>query len=395
MVPRSRKIPLAITAAAACLGLAACSSGSSSAPSTSGTSSSPVGSASQAAATSGTSGATSTACSAKVGALLQSATAANTLTVGPKINAKSLAGKNIWIIGIDNAQQVIADIQSGVDAGAGAVGIKVTNFDAQGSASNAAKGVAEAVAANASAIIIDAVATADIGGPLAQAKAKGIPVISAYEASATPGLLYNVVQPRNAEDGAYQGAEALALTNCQPNALYINSPVFSAQQQFAAGAKAEISKVCGSSCTATTVTYDPSTLATQVGPEVQNALQRNPAINVVIAGTDDVAIVAVPAIQKLESKAVLIGESGETASLKMVQGKEVELADVSNPSNEVTGWMLVDQAIRAMLHDPPAPQDYIRSRLVTADNVGDGSLSNLFPNFVNYQSAYKADWSVG
>jgi ABC-type sugar transport system substrate-binding protein len=143
------------------------------------------------------------------------------------------------------------------------------------------------------------------------------------------------------------------------------------------------------------VTYDPSTLATQVGPEVQNALQRNPAINVVIAGTDDVAIVAVPAIQQLGSKAVLIGESGETASLKMVQSKEVELADVSNPSNQVTGWMLVDQAIRAMLHDPPASQDYIRSRLVTADNVGDGSLSVLFPNFVSYQSAYKADWSVG
>jgi ribose transport system substrate-binding protein len=379
MVLRSARIPAAIAIATAGISLAACSS--------TGTSGS--------GATSTAAAAASSSCTAKVAGMLKTATAANTLTVGPKVGVKPLAGKSIWIIGIDNAQQVIADIQSGVDAGAKSAGLKVTNFDAQGSASNAAKGVSEAVAANASAIIIDAVATADIGGPLAQAKAKGIPVISAYEASSTPGLLFSVVGPLNTQDGQYQGAEALALTNCKPDALYINSPVFSAQQQFAAGSKAEISKVCGSSCTATTVSYDPANLATQVGPEVQNALQRNPKINVVIAGTDDVAIVAVPAIQKLSSKAVLIGESGEPASLKMVEAKQVELADVSNPSNQVTGWMLVDQAIRAMLHDPPASQDFIRSRLVTAGNVGDGSLQTLFPNFSNYTSEYTADWSVG
>jgi ABC-type sugar transport system substrate-binding protein len=316
------------------------------------------------------------------------------LTLGKAIDAKSLAGGNVWVISINDSDQIIANIQSGVDSAAQAAGLGVHNVDARGSATTASQGISNAVASGASAIVIIAVKTADVGGALAKASKNAIPVVSAYEKGSSPHQLFAVVSPNNKLAGKYQGAEALALTGCDTHALVVNSPVLTAQQEFEAGAKAEINKVCAKACTVDKVTYQLSSEATDVPQKVSNALRRNPKINVLITGNDGTAQESIPAIQRLGSDAKIVGQGGIASSLKRIQKGKVQVADIVQPPGQVAGWMLMDQALRAMLHQPPSPDDDIPIRLITTENIGNGKLSSLFPDFVNYQAKFKETWGL-
>lgn len=337
---------------------------------------------------------TSAGCPSSVRAELTKDEAPVALRIGPKLNVSSLRGKSIWVIGVDNEQAVIASIQSGVDAAAAAAGLKVTNFDAQGQTSKAVQGVSEAVANHAAGIIVDAINTKDISGPLSDAKAAGIPVISDYEPASQPGTIAAVVTDSATLTGRAQGAVALNETDCNTKSLFIDSPIFSAQIAAANATTQFYKEVCSSSCTTSTVNYDPATLATTVGTSVSNAVQRDPQINMVLAETDDVAIYAVPALEALSSNVKLAGGGGETANLKFIKDGTVQIADIATPSNEFTGWISADQLFRAMLKEPLSKYDVIPQRLVTKDNLGDGSITTLFPAYTNFESKFKTAWGL-
>lgn len=383
MVSARSSMPYLAGAAVLALLAAACSTPSSSSSSAPGAAAQ-TGSATQA-----------QGCPSSVNSQLAAAEAPVPLKIGPTLNASSLRGKKLWVIGIDNEQSVIADIQQGIDAAAKAAGMQVTNFDAQGLANKAVEGVSEAVANHPAGIIIDAINTKDIGGPLAAAQKAGIPVVSDYEPAQTPGTVTALVTDDASFTGRAQAALALSSTNCHTSALFIDSPIFSAQISAADATKSMFSQTCPQTCSTSAINYDPATLATTVGPAVSNAVQRNPKINVVLAETDDVAVYAVPALQAMSSPVKLVGGGGEQANLQFISKGQVQIGDVATPSNQFTGWITADQIFRLLLHQPQSQYDVIPQRLITQQNVGDGSASSLFPAFNNFEQKFLTAWGLG
>jgi len=115
----------------------------------------------------------------------------------------------------------------------------------------------------------------------------------------------------------------------------------------------------------------------------------------VLAETDDVAVYAVPALQAMSSPVKLVGGGGEQANLQFISKGQVQIGDVATPSNQFTGWITADQIFRLLLHQPQSQYDVIPQRLITQQNVGDGSASSLFPAFNNFEQKFLTAWGLG
>jgi ABC-type sugar transport system substrate-binding protein len=107
---------------------------------------------------------------------------------GPAFDATGAAGKDVWFVNANESAPILLQWRTTVQRELEALGVRVTLFDGKEDPNAWARGVQQAVAARADAIVLQAIPSDLVARPVAEAAAAGIPVITAIGASpAVPG----------------------------------------------------------------------------------------------------------------------------------------------------------------------------------------------------------------
>jgi ribose transport system substrate-binding protein len=314
------------------------------------------------------------------------------------INAKPLKGKTIWFISPDQSLSYPLSESQGIQAAGTAAGLHVKIFDGKSQPALFNQGLATAVAQHANGIILNSIDPSLVAGPLAAAKKAGIPVVDAYvgsnppAAADSPDVFANVTNNFE-QTGQIMADYLLSATNCKANVVLFTTSVYPSLQQMSTGISGEMSKVCPG-CSLHSITFDPTTIATTVGPLVSNTVRRYPDTNYLIAGFDSLVPYAIPSLQQADNHSPILSEAGDEATYDRIRAGS-QVADASLPYGPYAGWLQVDELLRGMAGAQPA-DDNEPTNIFTKANIGaNNSLQVLYPGLVGYQNAFLKDWGLG
>lgn len=319
-----------------------------------------------------------------------------TALVAPEagLDLSALAGKSIWYI-TNSQNQFSTEMSDGVEEAGAAAGVDITIFDGQNSTSKYSEGVNQAIAQGADGIILMAVQPAVISEDLAAAEAAGIAVLSTLNGDPTEpveaGTFANFTADYTA-DGGLMAKWALDDSGCTADILVVQSSPVHVWDLAAQGIEATVSDICPDDCKVKVLDIDPANIATDTGTQLQTALQVDPGVTHVLPVWDSSMPYIAPAVAAAGSNAKVLAHDGISASLELIAAGQDQDGTVAMPPPGWIGWAAFDEVARAIL-GLETPGYVIPTRLVTAENVGNGSTQDVSPNYTDYQAAFTEAWA--
>jgi ribose transport system substrate-binding protein len=309
------------------------------------------------------------------------------------LDLSALAGKSIWYI-TNSQNQFSTEMSDGVEEAGAAAGVDITVFDGQNSTSRYSEGINQAVAQGADGIILMAVQPAVVKEDVAAAAAAGVQVLSTLNGDPDEPVHEGTFGNFTAEytaDGGIMADWALADSNCTANIVVVQSSPVHVWDLAANGIEATVAERCPEACSVKVLDIDPANIATDTGTQLQTALQVDPGVNYVLPVWDSAMPYIAPAVAASGSDAKVLAHDGISASLELIAEGQGQDGTVAMPPPGWIGWAAFDEVARAIL-GVEIPGYVIPTRLVTADNVGDGSIESVSPNYTDYQSAFTSAW---
>jgi ribose transport system substrate-binding protein len=308
------------------------------------------------------------------------------------LDASSIQGESIWLVSA-TMNQAATEAADGFTAGAEALGLDPVVFDGQGTASKFAEGVDQAVAQGAGAIVLYGIDPSLVTSSLSAADAAGVPVLNTLNGAPTdpvPAGTYANLTLDPEADGALAAKWAMADSGCAAEVIMLTLSTIPLEQSIADGALAEFEESCPD-CAVTVLDIDVANFATDIGSQLQTALQQHPEADYIFPTFDSGVPFIQPVIAAANSTAKVMGHDGVQASLDMIAGDSGQDMTVAVPPLSWMGWLFVDSAARAMagLDDPGY---VIPVQLVDSSNIGDGTAAEVFPNYDGYADAFTAAW---
>jgi ABC-type sugar transport system substrate-binding protein len=309
------------------------------------------------------------------------------------VQMASNKGKTIWYISLTQSIPFIANISNAVKEAGSAAGMKVVVFDGKGDVGTWNQGVDQAVAQGADGIILQGIDPTLVKNGLAKAEAKHIPVIDSFNQNpdeVAPGIAAHVTTDFT-RDGKVMADYVLSQTNCDANAIVFTQSIFHLLVNMNDGIKGEFKRLCPD-CKLKFVEVDPAKMTTTLGPQTQVALRRDPKINFIMSAYDGMASLQVPALEGIGSKVPIISHDGTEQNLEYVRDGKLQVADLSFPPADYTGWAQVDQIGRAMTGEKPEGIS-VPVQLFDKENVP-SDVKQAFPAFGDFRSAFKQVWGL-
>jgi ribose transport system substrate-binding protein len=314
---------------------------------------------------------------------------------GPPVDGSALNGKKIWVVTNVNVSQN-TPIVAGIKEAAGLLGAKVTVFDAAGKVPEMNRGMSQAVAAGADAIVMPGIDPALTSEPLDKARAKGIPVVDAYGTSLdTKKLAGNFahVSILFRDGGKLQADYLIAHSKGEPvNAVIFNDSEFASEVQRAQGMQQELKRLCPK-CKVQVKDVQLAKVQTELKTLTQNLLRKDPSINYLLADYDYQAQFIVPGVLAAGAadKVFVVSADAAAPNLDLVR-KGQQLVDIGEPLTW-SGWALVDEVVRAM-NKKPAIDEKIPQRVLDKSNLPPtNDEAQMFGN--DYIAGYKQLWGIG
>lgn len=320
---------------------------------------------------------------------------------GPAIDVASLKGKSIYNISQSASNPFLAVTEASEKRIAKTLGIKFVNYTTQGSTAEWIRGINEAVANHADAIVLDALDPRLVAPQVQAAKKADIPVLSAqfYDLTQEESLLTGLAGTRsdNFTLAAKLDADyAIADTHGKANVVVVENDEQMSTRAMVASIKKEFAANCPG-CKAKFINVPSSDWATKIQSEVQSALVADPSINYVIPIYDPMAQFVIPAIKVTgnQDKVHIATFNGTPAALKMLQDRQSIRMDVG----ENLDWLAyanLDETFRAMLRKPQVKNENTALRVFTATNVAEtGNPPAFNKGFGNsYIAGYQKLWGA-
>jgi len=310
------------------------------------------------------------------------------------LDLAKLKGKNLWMI-LAAQTPFIQSIGKGFESAAKAAGMVPHVVSTPGDVTQMNEGVSRAVAQNADGISLMGVAPASVAGPLAQAVAKGIPIVDTF-ATGTPndplGHSFAHVTADYGKSGVTMANWALADSDCkaQLSILSADGPFPNLKALVPATAN-EMKKQCPTDCKVTTDYFDIGKIATELGSQAQSVLRRNPNTDYMFVALDAGVQFVGPALQQAGKTDVkVMGHDGVDQNLDDIRKGGGQDADMAFVPAAWIGWATVDELGRAILGEKP--QDWtIPMRLIDKTNVG-ASNADIFPAYDGFETKFEQAW---
>lgn len=309
------------------------------------------------------------------------------------LDLTALSGKAIWYVTV-TFNQFSSDWVAGLKEAAAEANVEVVTFDGQGSVNRFNEGISQAVAQNASGIIVAAIDPAVIESSLAKAAAAGIPVMNAVNndpEDPPPAGMYGNFTTDFTRGGETAASWVLADSGCAANLAILTTSSVRVWQNVAAGAQ-QVFKTRCPQCRVTVLDFDIANMATDIGSKLQAALIKDPGIDYVLAAGDAIVPFIDPILSAAGSNAKVIGHDGLSASIEAIASRKGQDATIAIPPFSWLGWIAFDEIARKLL-GAESPDYVIPTRLVDTANVGDGSAGHLFPAYDGYRAAFIDSWN--
>ena len=373
--------------------LAACSSSSGS---SSGGASSTAASTAASSAASGSSGVAAAA------AELAKYTAIPTFTApGPAINIAALKGKTVYSIMQSSSNPFLAATETAQKTLADSLGINYVQYTTQGTPAEWIRGINQAIAVKASAILLDALDPRLVAPQVAAAKAAGIPVVSAQfydlsQVSSASSDLAAVRADNFTEAAKLEADQAIKDTNGKADVVVVENEEQLSTIAMLTSLKAEFAANCPA-CKVKYINVPSADWATKIQTEVQSAIVSDPGVNYVIPIYDPMSQFVIPAITATSNtnKIHISTFNGIPAVLVLVaSGPDVKM-DVGE-NMEWLAYANLDEIFRVMLAQPPLTDEKTALRVFTTDNIADtGNPPAFNKGFgTGYTTGYSTLWGV-
>jgi ribose transport system substrate-binding protein len=335
------------------------------------------------------------ACVEKAQAMVEKGRTPMEPDLGPAFDVAPLKGKTVWFISPDQAIPYVKAQSEAVQEAAEKAGVTLKIFDGKSTPSLFNQGLETAVSQGADGVLLNSIDPSLVPGPLDKAKAAGVPVVDmlvGLPSDPVPDGLATVITPDAVEVGNVVAADVLARTECDADTLHLSTTVFPFVAMQSKGVESTFKELC-SWCKLETVTVDPTKLATTVGQQVTNALQRDPDINSIIPSFVALIPYVIPAVEAKGEEIPISSTSGTPADFDQIRDGETN-ANVTLPPAAYFGYLQFDAMLRAMADAPQGPNE-LPIQLIDESNVGESSeLESLFPGLAGYQDEFAQVWGL-
>lgn len=271
---------------------------------------------------------------------------------GPAFNMRSVK-KPVWLLETQPDAEPAPHVTEGFIQGAQASGAPYHVCLANGTPEGNALCLQQAAQAGAGSAVVWSVPLNEIAGPLAQARAAGVKVVSGNSAfrigEPVPSAVSAEVSIDYPNAGELNGGYAVAARGGSLDALCVNVPDFVTGTSVCQGFTSVVHQFC-SACKVRTTSIPSATALTQIGPVVSQAVLADPKLNYIMAAYDylDPGInVQLKALGKSRDQVMVAGENGSVPSLAALQeAGSNQVADAGqNPF--WWGWSFFDAGARA------------------------------------------------
>lgn len=322
---------------------------------------------------------------------------------GQPFNAASLKGKSMWYISASLSIPFEQFILQGMKEGAATAGVNAVGFDAKGSVAEATRGIEQAVQARAGVIFVDGFPANLVAPAIAQAKAAGIPVLTANAQGPGPLLpgapdgVIGQATHQFALPGKIEADWIVADSKGNANIIYTRSadvPVITDLERDAF--VNELHRLC-SSCKVQVVDV-PISQWNQLTTKTASLIRANPNVNYFVPDFDGEVIFMVPGVTSAnaQTKVKIVSFNATPSVMQNLKNKYVVAAETGGP-NLLQGWAFADQGMRVLAGQQPLPDLNIPTRLFDASNIDSVDLSAQESEWYgvgDYKSKFKAQWGV-
>lgn len=327
---------------------------------------------------------------------------------GPAFDASKARGKtifNIPLLSTNTFNQIVDEAQA---EAAKVAGVKLIQFNNEGSPSQWVNGMNQAIAQKVDLIILEGSPDPRaIAVQLAEAKAAGIPVISThfFDESVAQAQLKQLdltaIVPANhyLGSGTLTASYAMLESDCKVNALILEaSEVQPTSPGITARFQETLAEFCPDTCKAQAVSIPFGEWAQKAAVELQTRLNADPSINFISPAFDQGAIYARQAIVSAdaEDRVHIVAYNGSAPIMQMLADKESVIVEVGEPMNWL-GWHNMDQALRILSGVEPTTVG-TPLRLFDARNIADaGQPVDQIAGYGDpneFKSGFKALWGI-
>ncbi|GAA2163786.1 sugar ABC transporter substrate-binding protein [Pedococcus bigeumensis] len=298
---------------------------------------------------------------------------------GPAFDASKAKGKTIVNVSLNSTVPFNQIVDAAMGEAGKEAGVKVVQFTNQGQVSQWIQGVQSGIAQKADAIVLEGSPDPKLLGPqLAAAKAAGIPVISTHlydesyveTAKKEQPNVAAFVDAHHYRAGTLLADYAIVHTGGRVNAYFVTSNEVQPAAGIAKAFKDELAAKCPDTCKAQVVNIPISDWATKVPTQVQTALLKDPAINIVVPVFDGMTPFLTTGITQAgkTGSVNIVAYNGTASVMKMIQDKNLVVAEVGEPL-EWLGWANMDQVLRVLAGAEPLASEKTPLRVFDASNV--------------------------
>lgn len=275
----------------------------------------------------------------------------------PPVDASQVAG-SIWTVTCGGGNLYCKTVADAVESAAEVAGMTGETFVADDPAQNSV-GIQTAVSRDAAAIVLVAVDPASVAKPLEAARKAGVKVISIANTNAdeppVEGTDANVTVDFTRE-GALNAQYAIAALGADAETYCGIVPAFRVTELVCEGFKEELANLCPD-CAYSEGNFNLAALEQEVPAGIQSEINKNPDLNFIMCSFDNLCQFVVPGVKSAgAADRVMAGsQTGQIEpNLGWVRDGDVQMVDVGIP-NTWNGWAAVDQAIRLIAGEEPAP----------------------------------------
>lgn len=306
------------------------------------------------------------------------------------VPGSALKGKTIATIVTRNVPSP-AGIAKGIQQAGAALGAKVLTYYGDGTVQSWQSDIQLAATRGAKYFDFISIPAQDINKTV-EGLGKGVHYVDVEDVSQPSDPLIGIdfahVQPSAVQEGQDAALGMLQATDCKLSMTAFTYPTLPANDTIGKTAVATVEKLC-SSCKAELNALSLSADPTTIQQDVQTEMQRNSGTNYVFGTNDAIALDAIPAAKP--SNVPVAGVNCDTDVLSLIAAHNGEKIDVCQAPVNYIGWAVADELLRAAAGKPRAVY------AMPAELVGQNSkfnASNPFPDFGNYEAAFKKLWDV-
>lgn len=306
-------------------------------------------------------------------------------------------GKTVWYIAPSLQIPYVQEVVAGVEKAADTAGMKVRIFDGKGKVDLFNQGINAAVSQGADGIVIQAIAPETVSGPLAKAKAAGIPVIDLFNRgpdTALPDTITAQVTRDYAENGRLMADFITADSGGDANVLVLTWDIYEIYQEMVPAFEEQLKTLCEGCEIKATESVSPIAPPSELQEKVSTLLRRFPDVDYVVPVSDALALGMVPAVEAAAGEPKIVSSEGDSQSIQIIRDGGVQIADAAGPPVGTIGWAIIDQMGRVLAGQKAAPEDSrLPTQLITAENA-EANDKQLYAGFDGFEAEYEELWGL-